>query len=104
MLNNENKAKLVRVNRYQLRKPLQYLRVQKHESDKTPVYTIVFPAATSLYEILCSLELDRIENPVMVLKNGEEEEKYVVLKYFYDINEDNLNEADEIIVCKIQKI
>lgn len=104
MLNNENKAKLIKVNEYELKRPLKYLRVQKHNDDEAQRYTVVFPAATSFYEILCSLEAERVETPVMLLKNGEEEERYVLIKYFYDINEDDLNEAEEIIVCQIQKI
>lgn len=104
MLNNENKAKLVRVNSYELKRPLKFLRVQKNGKDENNFFTIVFPAATQFYEILCSLEVERIEEPILFLKNDDEEERYVLLKYYYDINEDDLNETEEIIVCQIQKI
>lgn len=99
---NTEKAKIVKLNNYEMKTPAEVLRCSKGNDENT--FSVVIAAEDCLMKALCSLELEKITQPVATIEDNGETTRYAILQYYFDINIDNLKEAEEIIVCKMQAI
>lgn len=95
-----NKQSLISINNYELKKPVDVLR----SSTSTDIVTLIIPADEKVLDIICSLETEKIKEPYLTIKYNDEKTRYVAVDYYYDINIENLNEAEEIIIFKLKKV